>query len=337
MDTVTGYSMARFMASNGGVGVVHRYCTIDTQVEIVKTLADEGFYVGAAVGVNGDSWERALSLIEAGASLITIDVAHGHTEAALDRTDNLVGLGHDVIVMSGNICTYEAACDYIEAGAHVLRVGIGGGSSCTTRKVAGVGVPQITAIMDAARARDHLDSQVVIVADGGIRTSGDAVKAIAAGADAVMLGGVLAPYPVSAGPVMLVNTGEKSNLSSVVRSMVAPGKGTDAGELLQKGVAEIDFGERIVKKKVFRGMASDSALKDKGEVDYAVEGEEFLLDIDYDFEKTFADFVKGIRLGLAYMGCGSIDDVHETDRLIEVTYNGAVEALPHMMFRGDKA
>jgi IMP dehydrogenase len=338
MDTVTGGDMAAFMARNGGLGVIHRYTSIDSQVDAIRRVKEEipKAKVGAAVGINGDAWERTCALIEAGADLICLDVAHGHTRAALDRLEKLRSeFGHRAVVMSANICTYEAAIDCIEAGADVLRVGIGSGSSCTTRQVAGVGVPQVTALLEVSRAVRSTKylHEVFVVSDGGVRSSGDVVKALVAGANAVMVGGLFASYPVSAGPTMYVNTGERSDLGKVISGWHQVEGGADASEVFEKGVKPIDFGERIVKKKVFRGMASRAALMEKGDTDPLVpEGEEFLLDIDYDFERTFSEFVGGIRAGLAYLGCKKITDAWKRT-LMEVTHNGYIEGTAHMKDR----
>lgn len=199
MDTVTGADMAVFMAEKGGLGVIHRYQTIEEQVAEVHSFQDRGptsgTNVGAAVGINGDALLRTHKLIEAGANPIVFDVAHGHTIHCLRRVEMLKGMYPDTIFVSANIATSAAGTDLVNAGADCLRVGIGSGSACTTRVVTGVGVPQLTAVMDVAEAVN-----APIIADGGIKTSGDMVKALAAGADAVMLGGLLANFTMAAKP-----------------------------------------------------------------------------------------------------------------------------------------
>ncbi len=332
MDTVTGVDMAAFMARVGGMGFIHRYCSIDKQCEMVKTVLSENpaWPVGAAVSVNGDAKERATAVVDAGAKALCIDVAHGHTRAALDMCQWLAEqYGHMAVIVSGNICTYQAALDYVAAGATALRVGIGSGSSCSTRDVAGVGVPQFTAIklVRDALIKSRSVNDISIISDGGVRKSGDIVKAIAAGADAVMLGGLLAPYLVSAAPTVLINTNEGSGLNKIVRHWLE-GREVDAKDVFSKN-NDVDFGPAIVKKKLFRGMASRTALLDKGEKSPIVEGVEYLLDIDYDFERTFASLVDGVRAGLAYLGANAIWKIKGNAPFVRVTSNSLVESSPH--------
>lgn len=325
MDTVTGIDMAIFMHDKGGLGIIHRYCSIEDQVRMVETVKQEQASVGAAVGVNGDASDRAAALVDAGADLLCIDVAHGHTMAALSLMEHLSK--YDVIKVSGNICTSDAAADYISAGTDILRVGIGGGSSCTTRLVAGVGVPQVTAIMDVAEVA--YGTGVKVVADGGIRNSGDIVKAIVAGADAVMLGGLLAAYQVSAAPVVLVNTGKRSNLGDIIK-LWKDASGSDSEDVLTKGVVELDLGNEVVKKKLFRGMASASAFADRGIESALVEGESFFIDIDYDFDRSFDSLVRGLRAGLAYLGVKSIAEAKHCTKFVRVSASGRAESIAHI-------
>ncbi|MEM4408906.1 MAG: guanosine monophosphate reductase [Candidatus Caldarchaeum sp.] len=327
MDTVTWIDMAEFMASKGGVGILHRYCSIESQVEAAKMVSSGP--VGAAVGINGDAHERVTALVESGVKIICIDVAHGHNVAALAFAEEVKNrYGDDVVLISGNICTGEAARDYESVGVDCYRVGIGSGSACTTRVVAGVGVPQVTAIIDVREAVEHIP----IIADGGIRSSGDIVKALAVGADAVMLGGMLAPYLVSAAPSVIVEEPGSPGISSIVRSWVEE-RGAEAEQVFANGLPEADIGN-FKRKKLFRGMASRSALSPrKPDGDFLVEGEEFLIDIDFDFEKSFDDLVNGIKAGLAYLGAHTIYDARKAE-IVTVTGNGYLEGTPHMLRRG---
>ena len=205
MDTVTESEMAIFMSEWSAIGVIHRYMSIDEQVAQVrkvkkhKEVAKRYSNVGASVGVNG-SEERTRALLDAGVDFITIDVAHGDSKAVLGYISWLRGIDEHISIMSGNIASRGGARNCIEAGVDMLRVGVGAGSACTTRLVAGVGVPQLTAIERAAEVAMDYDREVLVVADGGIKHSGDIVKAMAAGADAVMLGGMLSGYAVAPRP-----------------------------------------------------------------------------------------------------------------------------------------
>lgn len=193
MDTVTEEEMAIFMARKGGLGIIHRYMSIEDQVMKVEKVR-ERFFVGASVGAN-DSLERIYALIAAGADLLAVDVAHGDSEVVYNTIRRIKDASPKTYVLSGNIATADGAERADKAGADAIRVGIGAGSACTTRLVAGVGVPQLTAILRASEG-----TRKPIVADGGIKHSGDIVKAIAAGADAVMVGSLFAGYPVTPRP-----------------------------------------------------------------------------------------------------------------------------------------
>jgi IMP dehydrogenase len=193
MDTVSSARMSIFLDDMGAAGVLHRYCSIHEEVDEVKSCKEMVTMVAASVGVNGDAHDRAIALMDSGVDMLVLDVAHGHSAAVLNFIETLKGDGANW-VMSANIATREAARDCIRAGADLLRVGVGAGSACTTRLVAGIGVPQLTAIMDV---RDAVGEKPIIVADGGIRTSGDIVKALAAGADAVMIGGMFSRYAIA--------------------------------------------------------------------------------------------------------------------------------------------
>lgn len=298
MDTVTGAEMACWIGMRGGLGIIHRYNTIEEQIELVKRahkLTNTGknsmgsiprLLVGAAIGVNGDSWERAQALVEAGVNLLCIDVAHGHTKATGEQLNRIADKYPNIELMSGNICTVDAAKFSEDNGATVLRVGVGGGSVCTTREVAGVGLGQLSAISEiAAQAKRP------IVADGGVRKSGDLVKALAAGADAVILGNLLSNYPISAAPI-------------------------------------------VGDQKIFRGMASDSALSEyKGPTaEYVVEGEHCFVNIDHDYDNTFNILLKGISTGLSYLGAQNLGELRSKAVFRTVTNNGLREGRPHKLF-----
>lgn len=202
MDTVCESDMAIAMAKNGAIGVIHRFMPIEKQVLEVSKVASKGLAVGAAIGAKGDFEYSALKLISVGASLILIDTANGHSEYAIEATKRLRKIAKDSVhIMVGNVSTGEGYKKLAKAGADSVRVGIGGGSVCTTRLVSGHGIPTLTSIMDVKETKDRNDLNVGIIADGGIKNSGDMVKAFAAGADGVMLGSVLAGTDESPGEV----------------------------------------------------------------------------------------------------------------------------------------
>ena len=189
MDTVTESKMAIAIASAGGIGVIHRNLSIKDQVnEIIKVK--KNLIVSAAVGTSSNDLERAKSLIYNGCDLIVLDTAHGHSEKVLKILDKIKKIKSKTPICVGNIATAQAAKKLYNSGADIIKVGIGPGSICTTRMVSGIGVPQISAIMEVKKALKN--KKVKIISDGGIKFSGDIAKALAAGADAIMMGSIFA-------------------------------------------------------------------------------------------------------------------------------------------------
>ncbi|WP_175637939.1 IMP dehydrogenase [Metabacillus schmidteae] len=252
--------------------------------------------VAAAVGVTGDSMIRVKKLVEANVDAIVVDTAHGHSKGVLDTVKAIRNEYPNLNIVAGNVATAEATKDLIEAGANVVKVGIGPGSICTTRVVAGVGVPQITAVYDCAtEARKH---GVSIIADGGIKYSGDMVKALAAGGHAVMLGSLL------------------------------------AGTSESPGATEIFQGRRF---KVYRGMGSVAAME-KGSKDryfqednkkFVPEGIEGRTPYKGPLADTIYQLVGGIRSGMGYCGTKDLKELRENSQFIRMTGAGLKESHPH--------
>ena len=271
---------------------------IEKVIEFPNSAKDEQgrLLVGAAVGVSKDTEMRLELLANAGVDLIVIDTAHGHSKGVIDTVKDICEKYPDLAIVAGNVATAEATKALFEAGADVVKVGIGPGSICTTRVVAGVGVPQITAIYDCAtEARKQGKS---IIADGGIKYSGDIVKALAAGGHAVMLGSLLAG--VSESP----------------------------------GETEIFQGRRF---KVYRGMGSVSAME-KGSSDryfqeenkkYVPEGIEGRLPYKGPLSDTVYQLVGGIRSGMGYVGAADLEALRENTQFIRMTGAGLRESHPH--------
>jgi len=256
--------------------------------------------VGAAVGVKGDFLERSESLLEAGADVLVVDIAHGHSENALSTVKNIKKAFPDCELIAGNIATAQGAEDLIKAGVDAVKVGVGSGSICITRVITGSGVPQLTAVMDCAKiGRDH---GVPIISDGGTRTSGDATKALASGASSVMVGSMLGGTDESPGTVLTKN------------------------------------GKRF---KVYRGMASLAASlgrksKETGITsfdddlnDYVAEGVEAMV----PYKGTVVDILKqlsgGVRSGLSYCGAHTIPQMQENAEFIKMSRAGFAESQPH--------
>ncbi|QZT34310.1 IMP dehydrogenase [Caldalkalibacillus thermarum TA2.A1] len=252
--------------------------------------------VGAAVGVSAETDKRAHALVEAGVDVLVVDTAHGHSVGVLETVRRLRQKYPDLDIMAGNVATGEATRDLIEAGANIVKVGIGTGSICTTRVIAGIGVPQITAVYECAKvARKY---NVPVIADGGIKYSGDITKAIAAGASAVMLGSLLAG--VSESP----------------------------------GEYEIYQGRRF---KVYRGMGSLGAMKAGSKDRYFQENEQKLVPegiegrVPYKgpLADTLHQLVGGLKAGMGYCGTPTIEDLIENGRFIRITNAGLRESHPH--------
>lgn len=285
MDTVTEAETARALSAAGGFGTIHRFLQPENQAEQVASVVERGERVGAAVGVDEDYLDRAATTLDAGASCLVFDVAHGHMERALDAVAAL-DAEFDAPIVAGNVATPEGVDDLAAAGADCVKVGIGPGSHCTTREVAGVGVPQLTAVDDCASAARERD--VRIVADGGIRSSGDAVKALVAGADAVMMGGFFA------------GTEE------------APGERV-----------EVD-GEHYKRSRGMASSAAGDARSDKHQRIVAPEGKEALTPYRGPLASAVEKFLAGIRSGLSYCGAHTLAEARERGEFVRVT-DGARE------------
>jgi IMP dehydrogenase len=286
MDTVTEGEMSKSLAQNKGLGIVHRYNTIEEQCELVKRSYPYGI-VGAAIGVTDDYYERAVSLVNAGAEVLCLDVAHGHHIMVKQALERLKRDMESVHFMAGNIATLEAFNDLADWGADSIRCGIGGGSICTTRIQTGHGKPTLQTVLDCS----HSDRAAKLIADGGIKTSGDIVKAFAAGADFVMLGSLLA------------GTDE------------APGEA-----ITQKGL----------KYKVYRGMASKEAQYDWRGKTSSLEGIASVVPYKGPVSGILGDLEKGIRSGLSYSGARTLKDFHSKCKLTFQTSAGQTEGSAHI-------
>lgn len=294
MDTITGTTMAQAMAQLGGLGILHRFMSIEDNLEAFRQARQVG-PVGVSIGISPHELERAVALCDAGAEIVCVDVAHGHSKMVNQMVRALrEKYGDHLCIIAGNVATYAGADYLAAAGADVIKVGIGPGSVCTTRIKTGFGVPQLTAIMDCRKV------DRAIIADGGIRTPGDAVKALAAGATCVMLGGMLAGTDETPGEKRLVSSGEA----------ISP---------------------RYVKR--FRGMASKEAQEDfMGAMSEwkTAEGISVEIPAKGPVGAVISDVLGGIRSGLTYCGAATIKELQRKAQFIEITQAGRVESQPHM-------
>ena len=295
MDTVTEAKMAIALAKEGGIGFLHRNCSIAEQVAMVQTVKKQNKSLLVGAGIGPHDLERAKALDKAGVDVISIDCAHAHkTQIIADAKKIKKAIQADLVI--GNIATAEAARAFV-AFADALKVGVGPGSICTTRIVSGVGVPQLTAIMDVVKVAKA--NHVPVIADGGIRFSGDIVKALAAGADTVMLGSLFA--------------------------------GTDEapGEIL-----EIEG----KKYKYYRGMGSFAAMQKgkavdrynhKGSGKHVAEGVDALTPYKGPLSEVVFQMLGGLRSGMGYVGAKNIRELHRKAKFIQITQAGREESHPH--------
>ena len=218
MTTVTGPKMAIALGKLGALGFLHRFTTPEQQADMVSKVKKEKVLVGAAVGIRNGHLKRSEMLVKAGVDILTVDVAHGAMQKTIDTTRELkLKFGHKVDIISGVVATYEGAADLFKAGADSVRVGVGPGTICTTRITTGVGVPQITAVVEAARAARRYKK--TILCDGGTKNSGDIVKGLAAGASAAVIGSQFAGTDEAPGKIIL-RDGKKYKAYNASTSLV---------------------------------------------------------------------------------------------------------------------
>lgn len=290
MDTITGVAMADFMGDNGAIGVLHRFMSIDENVAMLKACRHPTF---VSIGCSDKDLERTEALRDASATFFCIDVAHAHAKY-VGRTLKSVRsiLGRDACIMAGNVATYAGADYLASCTADIIKVGIGGGSVCTTRIKTGFGVPSLSSIRECAKVDRS------IVADGGIRTPGDIVKALAFGADFVMLG-----------------------------SMLAGTRPTPGEVFTRTDKAGVQF-----KYKVYRGMAS-SEVQDEyhGGMTEWKTAEGISVEVSYrdDENKIIADIIGGLRSGLTYGGANDIRQLQRKLDYVLVTPAGRIESMAH--------
>lgn len=294
MDTVTEERMALAMGKLGAVGSLHRFLSVERQVQEVKNLINAksqypGLIVAASVGVKEEGMRRADALVDAGVEILTLDIAHGDSVMMLEVLEYLKKTHPTVDVIAGNVAMPDGVKRMIDAGADAVKVGIGPGSMCTTRIITGCGVPQLTAVsLCVQEARKH---DIPVIADGGIKTSGDIVKAFAAGAESVMLGSMLAG------------------------TIESPG--------------EIKGG-----MKRYRGMASkDAQLSWRGNMQkgMAAEGESRMIPCKGAVEDVIQELSGGVRSGMTYLNAYTLSDLTKNALFMEMSTSGMIESRPHGM------
>jgi len=329
MDTVTESKLAIELAKLGGIGIIHRNLSVENQALEVKRVKEnhstgsgQALLVGAAVGGGKGFEERVEALIKVKADVIVIDSAHGFSKGVIDAVKFIKKNYKNVDVIAGNIATADGARVLIAAGADGLRVGMGPGAICTTRIISGMGVPQITAIMETARIAKKFG--VPVVADGGIKYSGDMVKALAAGASTVMMGGYFAQCLEAPGKTVIF---KKSEVPSRFQSL-------------------FNHGNITYRFKEYRGMGSEAAMRKgtqiKSEDEFhgknykdkvlVAEGVEGLVPIKGSVRDLVDQAVGGIKSGMYYVGAKSIAQLQEKAKFIQITQASLTESHPHDIF-----
>ncbi|MEA5018000.1 MAG: IMP dehydrogenase [Erysipelotrichaceae bacterium] len=314
MDTVCEETMALALAKLGGIGFIHKNMTSSDQADMVvrikslqvdqkdteAALDNKGRYlVGAAVGVSDQMIERVDALVAAEVDIISVDSAHGHSQGVIDAVRQIRQKYPQLDIVGGNIVTAQGAIDLFYAGANVVKVGVGPGSICTTRVVAGVGVPQLTAVNDVFQVAKTYG--IGVIADGGIKLSGDIVKALAAGSDCVMLGGLLAGCDEAPGEVITIN--DKAYKSYVGMGSLSAMKRGSSDRYFQGGKKELS-------KLVPEGI--EAMVPYKGSV----------VDVVYQM-------MGGLRSGMGYCGCETVSDLKDKASFVSISNAGLRESHPH--------
>ena len=299
MDTVTESKMGIAISKSGGIGVIHRNLAIQKQVAEVQKVKRKNYIVGAAIGVNEKDLERAEELSRIKTDLIVIDTAHGHTKKVLNMIRKIKKKLKNSTLCVGNIATGKAANFLADNGVDIVKVGIGPGSICTTRLVAGIGVPQLSAIMDVKKALKKYKTK--IISDGGIKFSGDLAKAIAAGADAIMIGSLFSGTTESPGKI-------------------------------------IRFEGKLYKN--FRGMGSVGAMnagsadryyqkKNKDVTKYVPEGVEGMVKYKGSVKEIIYNLIGGLKSSMGYMGAKSLTDLQKKGQFVKISKAGFYESMVH--------
>ena len=299
MDTVTESKMAIAISKSGGMGIIHRNLSIEKQVSEVKKVKKNNYLVGAAIGVNLKDLERAEELSKINTDLIVIDTAHGHTQKVLEMIRKIRKKLKNCTLCAGNIATGKAAKFLADNGVDIVKVGIGPGSICTTRLVAGIGVPQLSAVIQVKKALKNYKTK--IISDGGVKFSGDIAKAIAAGADVVMIGSLFSGTTETPGKIFKY----KGKFFKNFRGM---------GSV---GAMSISSADRYYQKK-FKDISK-----------YIPEGVEGMVKFKGSVNKIIYNLVGGLKSSMGYLGAKTIKDLQKKGEFVKITKAGFYESMVH--------
>ena len=299
MDTVTESKMALAIGKIGGIGVIHRNLSTEKQIQEVKKVKKQNLLVGAAIGVSDNDLNRAKKLIKANVDLLVIDTAHGHTNKVFKIIKKIKKVIKRVPLCAGNIATGKAAKFLADSGVDIVKVGIGPGSICTTRLVAGVGVPQLSAVIEVKNALRNRKTK--IISDGGIKFSGDLAKAIGAGADAIMIGSLFSGTLESPGKIFK----RKGKLYKSFRGMGSA------------GAMAVGSSDRYYQKK-FKDLSK-----------FVPEGVEGIVKFKGPVNKIIYNLVGGLRSSMGYLGAKTIKDLQKKGEFVKITKAGFYESMVH--------
>ena len=300
MDTVTESKMCIAIAKAGGIGVIHRNLDIKKQIVEIRKVKKQNFLVGAAVGAGLNEFDRAKNVLKENIDLIVVDTAHGHTKKVAEIIKKIKKIKpKKTALCAGNIATPEAAKFLIKLGVDIIKVGIGPGSICTTRLVAGIGVPQLSAILNVRNSL--IKRKAVIIADGGIKFSGDIAKALSAGADGVMIGSLFAGTDEAPGKIVK----RDGKLFKSFRGMGSIGA-------MNKGSAD----------RYFQKKQNDSSK-------YVPEGVEGFIKYKGSVSKIIYKLVGGLRSSMGYLGCKQIKNLKNKPKFVKITKAGFYESMVH--------
>lgn len=323
MDTVTESELAIALAKLGGIGIIHRNLSIDSQVREVKKVKEKKLLVGAAIGSAKGFEERVKALAKAGVDVFVVDSAHGYTKDIISAIKYLKKNYKKIDVVAGNIATAEGAIALIEAGADGLRVGMGPGAICTTRIISGMGVPQVTAIQNVVNIAKK--KGVPVIADGGIKYSGDMTKALALGASSVMMGSFFAQTTESPGKTYNLKRDQVPNRFQSIFD---------------------NSSKKTFQFKSYRGMGSEGAMKTGAKIksedefhgkDYykekvlVAEGVEGLVPVKGSVKDLLEQAIGGIKSGMFYIGAKNIEELWDKAKFIQITQASLSESHPHGM------
>jgi IMP dehydrogenase len=300
MDTVTESKMAIAVAKAGGIGVIHRNLDIKKQILEIKKVKKQKLLVGAAIGAGPNEFIRAKAIINEGVDLIVVDTAHGHTKKVAEIIKFIKKIKDNKIALcAGNIATLEAAKFLIKLGVDIIKVGIGPGSICTTRLVAGIGVPQLSAILSVRNGLKN--KNIKIISDGGIKYSGDLAKAFAAGADAIMIGSLFAGTDETPGKLIKKN----GKIFKNFRGMGSVGA-------MNKGSAD----------RYFQTKQADTSK-------YVPEGVEGFVKYKGDVGNIIYKLIGGLRSSMGYLGSKNIIKLRNKPNFVKITKAGFYESMVH--------